>query len=238
MARHKVRTPQQDRSRASFERVLDAAAGLLEERGHESFTLLEVSRRSGVSIGSIYCRVDSRRNLLHAVQDRFVTRINLEHSKLIETAGSKGQSLSMIVPHVVRGVADLLSRNAAILRAFMALSKVDPRIEREGKKSYDDLASKVTSLLLGHASEIRHPAPEHAVDFCFNVLYVVLGGFLGFGNDVGTAKSDWNQLAEDLGIICSSFLLSEWKRLPGRVDRFRIESAITWELYRPSSLAG
>jgi AcrR family transcriptional regulator len=229
MPRSKLRTPQQDRSRASFDRVLDAAASLLGERGHERFTLQEVSRRSGVSIGSIYCRVDSRGQLLHSVQDRFIANINLEHSQLIEMVRSKGETLSGIIPPLVRGVSDLLSRNAPTLRAFMALSKLDSRIERAGKKSYDDLALKVTSLLLEHAGEIRHPNPEYAVSFCFDLMYVLLGGFLGFGNDVGTAKTDWSQLAEELGIVCSAFLLADWKKVSGSPKRFRIESVVTWE---------
>jgi AcrR family transcriptional regulator len=236
MPRFKVRTPQQNRSRASFDRVLDAASSLLAERGHERFTLQEVSRRSGVSIGSIYCRVDSRRQLLHSVQDRFVATINVEHSQLIDSVRGKAKTLCEIIPPLVRGVSDLLSRNAPILRAFMALSKLDSRIERVGKKSYDDLSLKVRSLLLEYAGEIRHPSPEHAVEFCFDVMYVLLGGFLGFGNDVGTAESDWSQLAEELGIVCSAFLLADWKKIPGNPRRFRIESVLTWEFIRPQNV--
>jgi AcrR family transcriptional regulator len=233
MPRLKIRTPQQDRSRASFDRVLDAAGSLLVERGHEGLTLQEVSRRSGVSIGSIYGRVTSKRQLLHAVQDRFVAAITLEHSELIDKATKAGKTLSEILPLIVRGVSDLLSRNAPTLRAFMALARLDARIERVGKNSYNDLAIKVTSLLLEHRAEIRHPNPEHAVDFCFDVMYVLVGGFLGFGNDVGTAETDWSQLAEELGIICAGFLLADWKRIRGSSRRYRIESAITWEFIQP-----
>ena len=35
------------------ERVLEAGTGLLAEKGYEGFTLAEVSRRAGVSIGSL-----------------------------------------------------------------------------------------------------------------------------------------------------------------------------------------
>ena len=47
-----VQPPQQERSRASFERVLQAATSLLAEEGYDGFTP-EVSKRAGVSIGSI-----------------------------------------------------------------------------------------------------------------------------------------------------------------------------------------
>ena len=55
-----AREPKQDRSRASFERVLDAATALLAEKGYSEFTLQELSNRSKVSIGSIYGRVNGK----------------------------------------------------------------------------------------------------------------------------------------------------------------------------------
>ena len=45
------RRPQQGRSKASLERMLEAAKGLMLELGSEDFTLLEVSKRGNVSIG-------------------------------------------------------------------------------------------------------------------------------------------------------------------------------------------
>jgi AcrR family transcriptional regulator len=61
-----LRPPQQRRSRASFERVLEAGARLLEEDGYEAFTLAEVSQRAGVSIGAIYARIDAKETLVLA----------------------------------------------------------------------------------------------------------------------------------------------------------------------------
>ena len=49
-----VRPPKQKRSQESLERVLQAGAEVLLDVGYEGFTLQEVSKRSGVSIGSIY----------------------------------------------------------------------------------------------------------------------------------------------------------------------------------------
>ena len=68
-----VQPPQQERSRASFERVLQAATSLLAEKGYDGFTLAEVSERAGVSIGSIYARVKSKDELFYVIQDRYMT---------------------------------------------------------------------------------------------------------------------------------------------------------------------
>ena len=54
-----ARAPQQDRSRASYERMIAATLELLKERGGAGFTLAEVSKRGGVSIGSPLLRRSS-----------------------------------------------------------------------------------------------------------------------------------------------------------------------------------
>ena len=72
-ASRRVQPPQQERSRASFERVIQAATALLEEDGYDGFTLAEVSKRANVSIGSIYARVKSKDDLFYVIQDRYMT---------------------------------------------------------------------------------------------------------------------------------------------------------------------
>lgn len=56
----KARAPQQGRSKASFERMLATAEELMTQRGSDEFTLNEVAKHGKVSIGSIYCRFDSK----------------------------------------------------------------------------------------------------------------------------------------------------------------------------------
>ena len=230
-----LRSPKQRRSQASFERVLDAAAGLLAEHGHEGFTLQEVSRRSGVSIGSIYCRVDGKKSLLRAVDQRLLARFNAEHTEVVSVARSRGSKLADVLPALVHELGEFLKRNAPFLRALIALSKADPWVGTEGKKSYADLTSKVFALLKEHRQEIRHPEPDHAVEFCFEILYGALGRTLGIGTISVPADRNLDRLIEDLSILCGGFLLSDWERLPGREDRFRIESAITWNVRQQTS---
>jgi AcrR family transcriptional regulator len=47
------RPPQQQRSKESLERILDAAESLIRERGFDSMTVAEVVQRSGSSVGSL-----------------------------------------------------------------------------------------------------------------------------------------------------------------------------------------
>src|SRR5512137_2334831 len=77
------RAPKQDRSRASFERVIAAAMQMLRESGHADFTLAEVSKRSRVSIGSIYCRVDGKEELVRILQQRAYEQMDREYAEIV-----------------------------------------------------------------------------------------------------------------------------------------------------------
>lgn len=235
MPRFKLRSPRQNRSRASFERVLDAAATMLAERGHERFTLLDVSNRAKVSIGSIYCRVDGKKSLLRAVDQRVLARFNAEHSELVEQARSVGPTLPAVFPAVLRGCGEFLKRNGSMLRALMLLSQVDPFVGAEGGNSFRDLVAKVTALLLEHRDEIHHPDPEYAANFAFHIAYGALNRHIGIGSVTGKPeRGELDDLIDGLTVMCCGFLSSDWEKVPGKVDEYRIASTMAWrERERP-----
>ena len=67
-----VRLPRQARSRATFERLLDAAEELLEHEGVDGTSMAAVAQRAGSSIGALYTRVPDKTTLVRAVQLRLV----------------------------------------------------------------------------------------------------------------------------------------------------------------------
>jgi len=94
-----ARKPKQTRSRQSYDRMLDAATHILEEGGLPALTLSEVSRRSKVSIGSIYCRVDGKDDLLRAVQERALGQMDREFALLLMRVRRRVLPLRELVPH-------------------------------------------------------------------------------------------------------------------------------------------
>jgi AcrR family transcriptional regulator len=69
------REPPQTRSREALRRILRAAEEVLAADGFDDFTMAAVAERSGVSIGGIYRRFDSKVQLVAAVKDRVLTRV-------------------------------------------------------------------------------------------------------------------------------------------------------------------
>ena len=70
------RTPVQDRSAARVQRMLDAAASLLDEVGYEATTTSLIAARAGVSVGSLYQFFPDRRAVLKALAVRSFSRFS------------------------------------------------------------------------------------------------------------------------------------------------------------------
>lgn len=205
-----VRAPKQERSQRSFELVLDTTLELLAEKGYAGFALTEVSRRSNVSVGSIYTRVDGKEDLLRAAQSRFQERMLTEHHRLTEPERWEGLSLAEMLPKLIVEFAGMLERQGKILGAFLQLAAVDPEVAKVGRAGYVDLAERFTELLLSRRDEIRHPDPVRAAGSILSIAYAALVRGLALDVSPEAAEGqDLPTLIEDLGGMALAFLRTE-----------------------------
>ena len=203
-----VKKPKQDRSRASFDRVLDAAIELIKECGYDNFTLTEVSQKAGTSIGSIYCRVSSKEDLMHAVQTRVFEGMTADTDATMQPAKWKEVDLARTIRFLIRETAELLRRHAPVLRAFTSSQPFDRMVTTAGREWHIHLARSFEGILLQRRDEIRHGNPQYAASFCFDVTYAALSKYLGIGIIPDFVTLDnWSQLADELGTLFSMYLL-------------------------------
>jgi AcrR family transcriptional regulator len=200
-----VRPPKQQRSRESYERVLDAAHGLLEENGFEGFTVQEVAARANVSVGAIYERFGNKETLLRTV-----------HARLMETMAQfdPGESVvepadpSQVIAVLVRRVAATMGAHRAILRSFMHLGALDEVISSRGSRESVELSRRFKEALRPHAAEFSHGDPEIALDVAFRMTYSTLARQVMYGplfeSDIDLA---WDQLTAELAVACTAYLL-------------------------------
>jgi len=213
-----TRTPKQNRSRQSFDRVLEAATALVAEGGYRALTLAEVSRRSRVSIGSIYCRVKSKEDLFRAVHARALAIIEADFAAIATRIRRRRLPLKELVPLLVRELALHLQRHARLLASFIERGGLDPEVAALGRRSHAQTALDFRLLLLDRHAEFVHPDPEHAAATCFHVVYGTVARYLGFGiqhEHGGAGEGNWKQLIADLGLMCLAFLAADLKRITG-----------------------
>lgn len=202
-----LREPKQGRSRASFEKVIAAARGLMAEAGYDGFTLADVVKTSGVSIGSIYHRVSSKDDLLRVLHARVLEEIEVEQEWIVCPDRWTALSLHQLLPLLLDELAEMLRRNAPILSAFMMRASVDEVTSRVGKASGVKLSQGFEALLLSRREEIHHPDPVRAAHACFTTAYAAFSRYLGLGSSREAAgEGDWQILKGDVSLMCSCYL--------------------------------
>lgn len=204
-----LRPPLQNRSRETLERVLDAGEKLLVEKGWDGFTVQEVSRRSKVSIGSIYARAPSKEALLLAIYDRATDRMAEENdASLTPDEHYAGLDARQVIMRATSEMAEHMLRNQAMLRVFMNRSPVDPVIRERGAKTIRQLASRYEELLLRHRDAFTHADPSLAIEIAFRMVFMPMRARVSMGADFGAYRMvDDDQLIEELGRGVAAYLL-------------------------------
>ena len=204
-----LRAPVQQRSRASYERMLAAAETLMIARGSDDFTLQDVSRKGRVSIGSIYNRFEGKDAMLRAVQLRVLDRVDRVMRQRLDGACAAAATLPALVVAMTEAVAETLHENAGAMRPLMQRVAGDALVVAKASAAYTATANAVTAALLAHAGEIRQPDPARAADSAFRILYAAIARHLGFGPTTATPATcagDWGVLKQDLARMVAAFL--------------------------------
>ncbi len=168
-----VRPPQQRRSQESFERVLQAGLQVLQEQGFDGFTLQEVSRRAGVSIGSMYARVPSREALIMTIYERAMAWTE-EQDQIEADAARDDLSPRERIELLVTDAANTMLAHADILRVFMRQAPINPDIWQRGAEKSQATAKAFERAILEHREHLDHPEPELAVDVAYRMMYCTI----------------------------------------------------------------
>jgi AcrR family transcriptional regulator len=78
--------PEQDRSRATVEAIVDAAAHILVKHGYDAFTTNRVAERAGVSIGSLYQYFPNKEALLGELMRQHTNDLEAGIDRMAEDA--------------------------------------------------------------------------------------------------------------------------------------------------------
>ncbi len=203
-----IRPPLQRRSQESLERLLRAGLEVLQEVGFEGFTLQEVSRRAGVSIGSIYARVPNRDALILAIYERAMGLLLEEEAQFERDSSAEGHSPREVIERLVSDMATIMLGNAAMLRVFMRQAPINPEIWRRGSAHSHTTAHLFAAAMLRRREEIKHPDPELAVDVAYRMVYCAIARRITHGPQFESPYevSD-EQLVRELARAVADYLL-------------------------------
>jgi len=202
------RPPRQRRSRESSERVIKAGLELLDELEYDSFTIAEVSRRAGVSVGSIYARFGSKDDLFLVLHDRAMQDIEREHRASFDAAPWSELDDREAIRRAVHALTEVFRRRASILRVFMLRGALDPQVLARGSTAVREVQAAFAAAVLTHREAMRHPDPELALDVFFRMAFAALARRIVYGP---VHESDrpvtWDELADEQAELCAAYLL-------------------------------
>lgn len=170
--------------------IMDAAEGVIAERGYNHTTIREVAEWAGVSVDVFHAHFSDMRALLTAL----VERVSEQAMNTIDEAtrpsrwdGNEGGSV--VIEHGVRSVVELMVSRAALLRAIF--TSTERNLVDEIRRIGMHLTIRLTRIL----NELPHPPEPHDIGFA------VLSA-LAIAHHAATVGPEWSGIElnrEDIG---------------------------------------
>jgi AcrR family transcriptional regulator len=164
--------PQQARSRATLQRLLDAAEAVMIKHGVEGTTLPRIARRARVAPATVYRRFRNKEALMRAVFRRFNERSRGAVREQFDADRLRGLGLVPFATQVVQGMVQGFRANAALSRAAVLYAEKNPKadfIRQSGESERKSFQQMVDTFLLWR-DQINHSDPERAIRLAFLVI--------------------------------------------------------------------
>lgn len=131
----KRRDPVQKRAQETIERILDAAAQLLDNAGYGQLSTNKVAEQAHVSIGSVYRYFDDKSDIIAALRAR--AEDDIMHRLMDGLAAASPMDAAAAGRHVLTTLVEALERHRGVITAIVndlpmgIQSNVLPTIERQ-----------------------------------------------------------------------------------------------------------
>lgn len=177
-------TAQQARSRATAERILEAAEALLSRRAFDDLSVTEIAHEAQVSVGGFYARFEGKEALLEALHERYESRRTRRIERVLAQERWVGRAPAERVRGVISEIVALMSDERHVLRTFLLRYWAHPEdatpafaerledlydqarrvflLDREGLKAEDpdEAARAALGIVMGACRDILVMKPE------------------------------------------------------------------------------
>jgi AcrR family transcriptional regulator len=211
MARKRRAAHQQERSRETASRLLEAAERVLEGRGIKGASVPEIARRAGVAPASIYRRFVDKDGLLREVFERFFEHAIQANNAALEPSLWRATSLEKSVCALVAGMVAAYSQRPGLLRAVISYSEQHPdaAFRRRALELRERSMAGIERIILLHRKEIRHPRPEKAVRIALQLVSLALKERISPTDKLGGPALSAEELQTELTRMFLGYLLSD-----------------------------
>jgi AcrR family transcriptional regulator len=148
---HLRRSPSQNRGRERVERILDASAEIVVERGPEGLKVNDIATRAGVHLGTLYHFFASKDDIVRALAERFAVRFGDVLDDVLAECGATpdwGDLLSRLFDAYAEHY-----RNEPALRELWVGAQLDPQfVAADHEYNNRHFAAKLAHVLAASAT--------------------------------------------------------------------------------------
>jgi AcrR family transcriptional regulator len=175
-------------------------------------TLAEVTRRAGVSNGSIYWRVASKDDLLAAIHERFIETISAEGAPFDDPAQWNALSAGEAITKAVALQVNAVRRHRRLLRALVLHAASDPAANERGAEAVRQAARRFERALVPVLDRGGHPEPVAAARFAHElVIGALIRRITWPEHEVGRPLS-WKAFQAELTTATRAYLVAQDRR--------------------------
>lgn len=212
----RVHPVKQNRSRATLQRLLDAAEAALNSGGLEAATVPDIASRAGMSVGVVYRRFRDKDALLRAVFERFFTKARDSNRAALNAANWSQCGVAEIVASIITGMVGAYRSRKGLLRALVIYIEThgDQRFRRRANDLMNATFSDVIALLTDRSRrrEIRHEHPQAAIELMLVMVGSTLRRVILDGHAVAFEAASDSSFVAELTSACLAYLGVPFRR--------------------------
>jgi AcrR family transcriptional regulator len=182
----------QERSRATRERLLEAAESVFAKKGYDGAKISDIAEEAGVSVGAVYFRFKDKSALFSAIAESFIEDARGGMSALLNAPRASAEAL---VRGFVLATADNFRHHRGLFRAIVERGLDHPHAMKTIFGFREELAAALEKVLHGPSLKIR-------------VMTQMIYGFLitGILNPDAPTKIGDTRAIDELADACVAYL--------------------------------
>jgi AcrR family transcriptional regulator len=153
--------PRQQRSRATVDAIVEAAARVFSEQGYAAGSTNRIAETAGVAIGSLYEYFPNKAAILVAVAERQLDRMMADVDALLADAQDESPSLETLMARFTRAMLEVHERDPELHHVVFAEAPHPPELHACVLQMEETLAHRVEALFRA-SDEVELEDPDTA----------------------------------------------------------------------------
>jgi len=162
--------PQQERSRKTLTKVIDAAISLFSEKGFDGTSIGDISKLAHVSVGAIYARFADKDAILYAVLDSYYRTRFAQLEEIVRPYRAADETADDVLRLYVNIMVSAFRTDRRLLGVAELRRLTDTIVAQQAARANAHLADVFAALLAPHAESLGHPNIIAEAHFLHNII--------------------------------------------------------------------